>query len=132
MAEAPAGQERTILADLVRGRVARGLGLKPDQSIDATRPLSELGLDSLLAVELRNSLSSALELDHALPATLLFDYPSVDALTGFLARNVLRLDPEPPAETSHQSVDADLEQILALSDEEAAALLLNELDHTES
>jgi hypothetical protein len=41
-----------------------------------------MGLDSLMAVELRNSL--ALILQRSLPATTLFDHPTVDALTGFL------------------------------------------------
>jgi hypothetical protein len=45
-------------------------------------PLGELGLDSLLAVELRNTLATAL--GRALPATLLFDHPTIDALTDHL------------------------------------------------
>jgi hypothetical protein len=130
LAGAPVGQEREILADFVRDRVAHGLGLGLDQSIDPTRPLSELGLDSLLAVELRNSLSSALEMDRVLPATLLFDYPSINGLTGYLAREVLGLDPEPQADPAQEPFYADLQQIAALSDEEAEALLLSELEQT--
>ncbi len=54
-----------------------GAAVQPDQ------PLMEAGLDSLGAVELRTSLSAKFGVD--LPATLVFDYPSVAALTGFLA-----------------------------------------------
>lgn len=43
----------------------------------------EAGLDSLGAVELRNTLTAALHLD--LPATLTFDYPTVEALAQYLA-----------------------------------------------
>lgn len=58
---------------------------------DAHQPLMEAGLDSLGAVELRNSLSSRFSMD--LPATLTFDYPSIAALVQFFTshsgRNIL-------------------------------------------
>ncbi len=128
---APAGQEHEILADFVRSRVAHGLGLRPEEPIDPARPLSELGVDSLIAVELRNSLSAALELDRVLPATLLFDYPSVGELTGYLARDVLKLGLESNTEPRQKPAESDFEEISALSDEEAEALLLRELEQTE-
>ncbi len=43
------------------------------------RPLTELGMDSLQAVDLRNVLGARIE--RPLPATLAFDHPTVDALT---------------------------------------------------
>lgn len=46
-------------------------------------PLMEAGLDSLSAVELRNSLEATFRMD--LPATLMFDYPSIAALASFIA-----------------------------------------------
>jgi acyl carrier protein len=49
----------------------------------------QAGLDSLGAVDLRNSLSSAFGTD-ALPATLAFDYPTVAAL----AQLLLSLQPQ--------------------------------------
>ena len=58
-------------------------------SIRAHR-LDELGLDSLLAIELRNALARSL--GRSLPATLLFDYPTLDALTDYVMCDVLALE----------------------------------------
>ena len=46
------------------------------------QPLMEAGLDSLGAVDLRNSLNSAFGLD--LPPTATLDYPTVDALAKYI------------------------------------------------
>ena len=53
-----------------------------DHLLGDDRPLQELGLDSLLAVELRNVVGAAL--GRTLPATVLFNYPSIQALAGWL------------------------------------------------
>ena len=60
--------------------MARVLGVANGNLIDPRQPLQELGLDSLMAVELRNHLSAGLVLPRSLPATLVFDHPTLDAL----------------------------------------------------
>jgi hypothetical protein len=50
------------------------------------RPLDELGLDSLTAVELRRRLS--VRIGMPLPATVVFDHPSPNALATFLLRKM--------------------------------------------
>src|SRR5262249_14913308 len=79
-------RERTLL-DLVRTEVATVLGLADPRSLPIDRPLQELGLDSLMALELRNRLARATGL--RLDATLLFDHPTPHALARFLAEQLL-------------------------------------------
>ncbi len=125
--QAPAGQRHGLLARFVEERVVKALGLDPSRPPDRARPLRELGLDSLLAVELRNVISNGLGLPRRLPATLLFDYPSVGAIADYLARELLPAENEIPSAAARDS-QAELAAIAVLSDEEAEAMLLEELN----
>ena len=80
--EAPPVKRHGLLLDQVKQEAFKVLALDPSCSIDPQQPLREMGLDSLMAVQLRNSLGKALE--RTLPATVVFDYPSIQALTDFL------------------------------------------------
>jgi len=81
-----------------------------------------LGLDSLLSIELRNSLGASLE--RTLPATLLFNYPTLKALAGFILREVLPETQEATTEAKSEFSPASLvAEIEALSDEEVDRLL---------
>ncbi|MEU7146390.1 type I polyketide synthase [Nocardia sp. NPDC046473] len=78
----PEPEWQQVLLDLIRVEVAAVLGHAGPDGVDTDRPLRELGFDSLTAVELRNRLASVSGL--RLPATLIFDYPTVDAIAGTL------------------------------------------------
>ena len=51
---------------------------------DPDTPVNELGLDSLMAVEFSTRLQQQMGADFAIAPTLLFDYPTVNALTDYL------------------------------------------------
>ncbi|CAN5134853.1 hypothetical protein BH11PSE11_BH11PSE11_05020 [soil metagenome] len=80
-------RRRDLLLAAIRKEAARVMGIADPLSIDDARPLRDLGLDSLMSIELRNVL--VLRAGAKLPATLLFDNPSVAALADALAAGVM-------------------------------------------
>ena len=74
----------TIMCDAVRREVMRILRLAPDSPPSRHERLMDLGMDSLMAVQLRNALASLPGLHGALPATLIFDHPTIEAIARFL------------------------------------------------
>jgi acyl carrier protein len=119
--EAPPRDRRKLVQQHVLACVRRILDIDDADEIDPREPLTELGLDSLMAVELRGLLSAGLGLERNLPSTLVFDYPSVADLTEFLAADVLRLteSAERPSATAGDA--SALDAIEQLSDEEVEA-----------
>ncbi|MEU1631167.1 type I polyketide synthase, partial [Streptomyces sp. NPDC020096] len=89
-----AEQER-VLVELVRSHVAGVLGFAAPDAVEATRAFSDLGFDSLTALELRNRLNTATGL--RLPATLVFDYPTPTALAQHLRSQLVGSDTSPAA-----------------------------------
>jgi acyl transferase domain-containing protein/acyl carrier protein len=123
----PAWRRLAILKAHVESAASRALGTTGRASLDPQRPLHELGLDSLMSVELRNALATSL--GRSLPTTLLFDYPTVELLTHYLAKNVLNLEltDRTISESPVTPDNKDLEELREMSESEAESLLLAEL-----
>jgi len=112
-------ERRAHLLDLVRAEVIRVLRLPPDQSPSSRQRLMELGVDSLMAVELRDRLRSALALEQSLSATLVFDYPTIAAIADYLSTLV---EPAPAAVAEFTSERADA---IAMLDDDAVAEIVD-------
>ncbi|MEU6721832.1 type I polyketide synthase, partial [Nonomuraea sp. NPDC046802] len=102
----PERRDREVL-DLVLSQAARALGFTDSSQIGADQSFKELGLDSLMAVELRNSLAAMTGL--RLPATLVFDHPSPADLTAFLLSELpgAGRKPAPPSAAVSVAVSDD-------------------------
>jgi acyl carrier protein len=86
--EMPQAEQSATVLQLMFAHVAAVLGYGSPAQVQAEREFRELGIDSLTAIELRNSLAAATGL--RLPATLVFDYPTPVALARYLRAELVQ------------------------------------------
>jgi amino acid adenylation domain-containing protein len=114
--EMMSSNERTKrLTDFIQREAAEVLGLDSGSDVPPQVGLFELGMDSLMALEFRARLESGIA--RSLPATLAFDYPTVEDVTEFIVCGVLALS-DPVAKQSRIAISAD-----AVSPREAVAII---------
>ena len=129
------GERLDLLRDFVRECVVRVLRRDPADPPDRHDRLTDLGFDSLMAVQLRGQLTAGLAFDTALPATLMFDYPTIDKLAVYLLQ---RLCPEEagsnadPQLVSQTPTPLGAAAVAAMTDAEIEALLSNRLERRSS
>jgi acyl carrier protein len=122
--QARPSERREVLLHCVQAEAAKVLGVDASRTLDPRRPLNEIGLDSLMAVELRNALGQLA--GCTLPVTLLFDYPTIEGLTDYLASGAFSVAAEEPAcpmvAAEPLAVELSGEDLLASVDLELANL----------
>jgi SAM-dependent methyltransferase len=129
--EAIPAEREELLVSYVRDHVARVLRLDAAGAPSRRQRLMDVGLDSLMAVELRNRLRSGLGSDVNLPATLMFDYPTIEAIAVYLGRCVIAAEsPAVAIETGNGNghLDEAAARLAGLSEEDVEALLIQRLE----
>ncbi|MCW2517095.1 MAG: polyketide synthase family protein [Mycobacterium sp.] len=98
---------RALLADHVTTLVAGVMGLESPHSLDPHAGFFHFGMDSLMSVTLQRALTASMGV--TVPTSVVFDYPTVDALVGHLAATLPELGEEnrPPAGDAYDDLTED-------------------------
>ncbi|MDQ2644214.1 MAG: beta-ketoacyl reductase, partial [Myxococcota bacterium] len=129
LAGIPPEMRRDVILDFVVAEVAAVLGA--ERNVELDKGLFELGMDSLMSVELKKRLERGVS--RPLPSTLTFNYPNVNALTSFLEAELgsdvaaAAAAAAPVVEAKAPAPSADLDE---LSVDELAARLRASLEGT--
>jgi len=130
-AAAPA-EKPAVISQAVREAVGSVLRVKPD-SLRDDQPLTDLGLDSLMGVEIESSLEAAIGV--ALPPTSLVRARTIGQIAVLIANHIggtaptASAEPAPVAATAESASAVDLD---AISDEDIERLLGSETETPET
>ena len=121
------GERNQELVEFVRGHVTAVLRLSPAKAPRRTQRLMDIGVDSLMAVELAGRLTAGLGLERPLRSTLIFEHPTIQAIAEYIERSVLDF----PAGVGKDKVEPETTRSMAslreISDEDVEQLLLAKL-----
>jgi phthiocerol/phenolphthiocerol synthesis type-I polyketide synthase D len=131
LAEAPGKLRRDLMLAHIQQHAEEVMGLDSSEAVDWRRGLFDIGMDSLMALELKNRLQASVGL--AIPSTLAFTYPDIHSIAGYL---VQRMFPEATLPAAPRAEDAEIaKRVLAaateiqdLDDAEMALLLARKVE----
>ncbi|MFJ9595509.1 SDR family NAD(P)-dependent oxidoreductase [Streptomyces virginiae] len=117
----PRAERRATVNELIRERIAVLLHFEGAEDVPADAKFTELGLDSLVAVELKNALEAGFQVP--LPTSIVFDYPSILLLAEYLDQEIA-----PPAADDEGSAHRAPKDVRELSEADADAELADLMD----
>ncbi|WP_051796694.1 type I polyketide synthase [Kibdelosporangium aridum] len=82
LAAVPPNERETVLTELIRAELAAALGFPDAAALPAGREFTELGFDSLIALQVRNRISAFTRI--RLSPTLVLDHPTLPALSAHI------------------------------------------------
>ncbi|WP_374121250.1 SDR family NAD(P)-dependent oxidoreductase [Streptomyces sp. RS2] len=100
------------LVTIVRSQVAAVLGHERPEAVDVNRGFMDAGIDSLMALELRNRLGDLL--GRRLPTTLIFDYPSVSAVVGYILEELFGGVFGGQSENGTEALEAEIRRLASM------------------
>ncbi|MEM7125064.1 MAG: amino acid adenylation domain-containing protein [Chloroflexota bacterium] len=125
--EASIEERSPILIQHLQRELGKILGIPTPEKIDMEQGLLDMGLDSLMAVEIRNRLGKSLE--QRLPATLIFDYPTLNHLVRYIQQvsgleweNSTEMTAEMTAEMTSEKQETTPESVSNLSEIASASV----------
>ena len=127
-------QERLALLKVhLQSQVVQLLGLGASQLPAMDLGFTEMGMDSLMTVELHNRLQT--QLGTPLPVTAALEYPTIDKLSQYICEEIMewrseaRHYPQPQTPDQDLNTDNGVTNLQALSDEEVEAKLMEKLNN---
>lgn len=126
--EIPYAEREQALQSYARTQIVKTLGLELTQSFNPSQLLINLGMDSLMAVELKNKIDSDLKIN--LPISFFLEEASVIGLAAKLSQALGRAEEQTQEVSKSDLINADraqalLDNIDQLSEDEVNALLNN-------
>ncbi len=108
---APVQQRKKLLTDYLRDAVAEVTRVDSDE-IREDAGFFDLGMDSLMAVELRRRIEQGV--GHEIPITLVMDHPRLSDVADYLLGEVLGLNVQAPAKAAPATVAARSDDPIAI------------------
>ncbi len=122
-------QRHLVLVEEIQTEVAIVLGLELSQKIESQLGFFEMGMDSLMALQLKNNLQ--VKLGCYLSSTLTFEYPNIKLLADYLLQDVIDLESvvkaEQESDSNIQQRTQKLAEIQQLSELELSEIINQEL-----
>jgi malonyl CoA-acyl carrier protein transacylase len=128
--ETIASDRENVLIAYIQTEVAQVLRFEASYQPNPQQGFFDMGMDSLMSIELKNRLETSL--GNSLPSTLTFEYPTIESLADYLHNKVIALNVAEPIEVEspiETEVQTDLLiDIQQYSEDELAALVDQELE----
>ncbi|MEM1366473.1 MAG: SDR family NAD(P)-dependent oxidoreductase [Cyanobacteria bacterium P01_H01_bin.15] len=102
--ELPARQQERFLVKSLQHEVAKVLGLPPNQLPSPTNSFFDLGMDSLMAVELKNKLET--QLAQTVASTVIFEFPTIAGLATHLVAELPHSEPAVPPQPESRPTES--------------------------
>lgn len=119
----PAAERGHAMRDFVRAELMAVLRSDPNDPPMRHVRFADLGMDSLMAVQLRNRLSRGLGAAKPLAASVMFDHPTIDALATYLLSALAPAHAESAPTPVPPMPSLRTEEVAAMGDADIEALL---------